>query len=390
MDFCFTSEQDAFRKEIRDFLDAELTTEMRREMAERPEEGGFSPEFSRKLARKGLIGVAWPREYGGKGMGYIERLIYNEEMTYAQAPVRFHHMSERQMGPSIILYGTEEQKKEFLPRITAGDLCFCAGYTEPGAGSDLASLQARAVLDGDDFVVNGQKTYTSGAHMAQYIWLACRTNPDVPKHKGVSVLIVDMQSPGLTVRPLITMSGGRFSEVFFDNVRVPRRNLVGELNQGWYIVASNLDFERSGIERVAANALLFEKLVAYVRAATVNGRRLADDPLVRARLAETAIEFQVGQRLAYRVAWLMSQGKHPNHEASMSKVFGSELSQRVTAIALQVMGLAGQLGPGSRWAPLDGTFLSPFLGAVSDTIRGGTSEVQRNIIASRGLGLPRA
>ncbi|MEK7682066.1 MAG: acyl-CoA dehydrogenase family protein [Chloroflexota bacterium] len=390
MDFRFTPEQDAFRKEIHDFLDAELTPEMRREMAERPEEGGFSPEFSRNLARKGLIGVAWPKEYGGKGMGYIERLIYNEEMTYAQAPVRFHHMSERQMGPSIILYGTEEQKKEFLPRITAGDLCFCAGYTEPGAGSDLASLQARAVLDGDDFVINGQKTYTSGAHMAHYIWLACRTNPDVPKHKGVSVLIVDMQSPGLTVRPLITMSGGRFSEVFFDNVRVPRRNLVGELNQGWYIVASNLDFERSGIERVAANALLFEKLGAYVRTATVNGRRLADDPLVRNRLAETAIEFQVGRLLAYRVAWQMSQGKHPNHEASMSKVFGSELSQRVTAIALQVMGLAGQLGPGSRWAPLDGTFLSPFLGAVSDTIRGGTSEVQRNIIASRGLGLPRA
>ncbi len=390
MDFRFTPEQDAFRQEIRDFLNAELTEEMRREMAERPEEGGFSPEFSRKLARKGLIGVAWPKEYGGKGLGYTERLIYNEEMTYAQAPVRYHHMSERQMGPSIILYGTEEQKKDFLPRITAGEICFCAGYTEPGAGSDLASLQTRAVLDGDDFVINGQKTYTSGAHMAHYIWLACRTNPDVPKHKGVSVLIVDMKTPGVTVRPLITMSGGRFSEVFFDNARVPRRNLVGELNQGWYIVASNLDFERSGIERVAANALLFEKLVAYVSTATVNGRRLADDPLVRNRLAETAVEFQVGRLLAYRVAWLMSQGKHPNHEASMSKVFGSELSQRMTSTAVQVLGLAGQLGQGSHWAPLNGTFFSPFLGAVSDTIRGGTSEVQRNIIASRGLGLPRA
>jgi len=319
----------------------------------------------------------------------MERLIYNEEMTYYQAPIAYHHAAERQMGPSIILYGSEELKKEFLPRIAAGQLCFAIGYTEPEAGSDLASLQTRAVEEGDDFVVNGQKTYTSGAHVAQYVWLACRTDPSVPKHKGISVLIVDLTLPGVTVRPLITMSGGRFNEVFFDNVRVPRRYLVGEKNQGWYITASNLDFERSGIERVTENLLVFEKLVRYVRDARGSGAPLGKDPLVRHRLAEMAIEFQVGRLLSYRVAWLMGQGKVPNYEASMAKVYGSELSQRVTATALQVLGLSGQLAPGSRGAPLRGQLLKAYLSAVSDTIRGGTSEVQRNIIALRGLGLPR-
>ncbi|MBI2846969.1 MAG: acyl-CoA dehydrogenase family protein, partial [Chloroflexi bacterium] len=345
MDFRFTAEQERFRAEIGDFLKKELTPEMRAEMMAHPEEGSFNKEFSKKLAKKGWIGIAWPKEYGGLGLGYIERLIYNEEMTYRQAPTAYHHTSERQMGPSIILHGTDWQKKEFLPKITQADICFCIGYTEPGAGSDLASLQTRAVEDGDDFVVNGQKIYTSGAHVSDWIWLATRTDTNAPKHKGISILLVDLKSPGITVRPLWTMAGGRFNEVYFDSLRVPKRNLVGEKNRGWYVLMANLDFERSGIERVTENLLVLQELVRYVNETKRNGRPLAQNPLVRQRLAELAIEFQAGRMLSYRVAWLQSKGVVPNYEASMAKAFGSELGQRVAHVGMQILGLYGQLGP---------------------------------------------
>jgi len=389
MRFEFTEKQKRFREDIREFLKKELPSSLTKEMEIRPEEGGFSKEFSRKLGQKGWIGLTWPKEYGGQQLGYIERLIYNEEMTYNHAPIYYHHLAERQMGPSIIQFGTEEQKRYYLPRIARGEAGFCIGYSEPGAGSDLASLKTRAVADGDDYIISGQKIYTSGAHINDYIWLATRTDPDAPKHKGISVFIVGLKSPGVEVRPLWTMAGGQFNEVFFDNVRVPRANMVGQENQGWYVVAANLDFERAGIERVVEYLLIFEQLVQYVKEAPSPNGPLAKDPTVRNRLAKLAIEFQVGRMLAYRVAWMLSEGDIPNRESAQSKVFGSELAQRVCRAGMQILGLYGQLTAESQWGPLQGKIQQGYLSSVSDTIRAGTSEIMRNIIATRGLGLPR-
>ncbi|MSQ24715.1 MAG: acyl-CoA dehydrogenase [Dehalococcoidia bacterium] len=389
MRFAFTPEQEVFRQEIRDFLRDSIPPEDDGADDGEPSEGRASKEFSQRLAAKGWIGLAWPKEHGGKGMGYIERFVYQEEMTFGRAPMGHHQTAERQMGPSIILDGNDYQKKTYLPAIARGELSICIGYSEPNSGSDLASLSTRAVADGDDFVITGHKIWISNAHVNDYIWLAARTNADAPKHKGISVFMVPVDAPGVTVKPIWTMAGSRLNEVFFDNVRVNRREMVGEQDRGWYVVAANLDFERSGIERVALNLSLFEEIARFARVTQRGGKPLLADPIVAGKLAEIAILFQVGRRLAYRVSWLQSQGKTPNYEASVSKVFGTEISQRVAKVGMELMGHYGQIGEGSPWAKLRGYVQRTYLLSVSDTIRGGTSEVQRNIVAQRGLGLPR-
>ena len=388
MEFRFTQEQESFRREIRDFLKEAL--DVARDASDgEPEEAHVSEEFSRSLAAKGWIGLSWPKEYGGQALGHIERFIYTEEMTYHQAPMGFHNIAERQMGPSIIVSGNDYQRQTYLPGIARAEISMCIGYSEPNAGSDLAGVETTAVRDGDDFVINGQKMYTSGAHRTDYIWLATRTDPDAPKHKGISVFLTPLNAPGVDVQPLWTMADSRLNQVFFDNVRVNAREMVGEENRGWYVVAGNLDFERSGVERVTANQLLFEEVTRYARETRRNGRAIMDDPVVANRMAETATEFAVGRMLAFRVAWLASKGESPNYEASVSKVYGSELSQRTAQVGLQVLGLYGQVAESPTWAKLRGHVLKHYHLAVSDTIRAGSSEVQRNIIATRGLGLPR-
>jgi alkylation response protein AidB-like acyl-CoA dehydrogenase len=384
MDFRFTPRQEAFRQEIRSWLARELTPEVRRQYSATGGEG-FSREFSRRLGQKGWIGLAWPKEYGGQALGYIERTIYLEEMLLAAAPIGYHHFAERQMGPSIMMFGTEEQKREFLPRIVRGECGFCIGYSEPGVGSDLASLQTRAVQDGDDYVINGTKIWTSYAHLQDYIWLAVRTNPDAPKHRGISVFIVPLNAPGITVRPIINMAGVHsFNQVFFDNVRVPKTAMVGERDRGWYVVASNLDFERSGIERIAQYRPLWEEVVAFVRETPA-----ARSPILRHRIAEVEVEYQVGRWLAYSIAWLQDRGVVPNKEASMIKVYGATWTQRMLQTAMEVLGLYGQLTQDSKGAPLGGRVQRAWLASFAASIAGGTNEVQRNIIALRGLGLPR-
>ncbi|MBI4337477.1 MAG: acyl-CoA dehydrogenase family protein [Chloroflexi bacterium] len=383
MDFSWTPEQQRFRQELHDFILREMPSG-----SERGEEG-HSPEFSRKLGKAGWIGSSWPVEYGGRGLGAMERLIYSEEMVLTGAPIGYHHIAERQMGPSIIMFGTEEQKRSFLPRIAAGECAFCIGYSEPNAGSDLASLTTRAVQDGDDYIVNGAKVWNS-AHRADYIWLATRTDPDVPKHKGISVFLVDLKTPGITIQPILNMANHHgFNLVTFENARVPGSAMVGERDRGWYVAAGNLDFERSGIERVGRYYPMWQEFLGFVREAKPDGRRLAEDALVRHRLAEVQIEFDVGRLMCYNVAYMMSQGKVPNIEASASKVFGCETSQRMARAMFDVMGLYGQLEPGSRRAPLAGRIERTWMTCISLTIAGGTSEVMRNIIAQRGLGLPR-
>lgn len=378
MRFRFTPQQEAFRQELRQFLQEEVSG--RHSATE-----GFDQGFSKKLTARGWIGMAWPAEYGGQGLGALEQLIYTEEMIKNDAPRGYHFIAERQVGPSVIRHGTEEQKEYWLRRIMNADVSFALGLSEPGAGSDLAAVSTRAVRDGDDYVVTGQKIWTSGAHHSDAVWLVVRTDPGAPKHRGISCLMVDLDSPGISIRPLYDMTGQHhFNEVFFEDVRVPIDRRVGEENRGWYVLAEHLDFERSGIERLIDLERLFWRVMEAARERSRKGC-LAEP--VRARLAELAIELEVGRIMCYRSAWLQSVGQVPNYEASMAKAFGSEWCQRMSNTAFQVFGLeAAALADGG----LSASVQQGYLGAVSRTIAGGTSEIQRNIIATRGLGLPRS
>ncbi len=385
MRFTFTPEQEAFRQEVRAFLREALPPDWDGGIGTDEEEGFLgSREFMKKLAKRGWIAPAWPKEYGGAGMTIWEQAIYNEEMAYHRAPLT-NLAAVGYLGPTLIMYGTEEQQREHLPGITSGEVVWCQGYSEPNAGSDLASLQTRAVIDGDDFVINGQKIWTSQAHYADWMFLLARTDPDAPKHKGISFLLVDMKTPGITIRPLINMANQKgFNEVFFENVRTPRRNLVGELNRGWYVGTTTLDFERSSLAGSAGNRRTLEELTAFVRE-TKAGRQ----PVVRHRLADLWIELETSRLLSFRVLAMQERGLVPNYEASIVKTFNSEYTQRLARVGLNLLGLYGQLHPRSPYAKLQGRFERQYLISVGSTIAGGTSEIQRNIIATRGLGLPR-
>jgi alkylation response protein AidB-like acyl-CoA dehydrogenase len=382
MDFRFTPEQEAFRQDIRAFLDEALP-----EAPALPEDAwilGFDREFSQKLAARGWIGLTWPRTYGGQGKSYLDRLILTEELLRHSAPVAAHWIGDRQMGPAILRYGTPEQKRTFLPGIISADLVFCIGMSEPGAGSDLAGLQTRAVQDGDYYVLNGQKIWTSFAHLADYCYLVARTNATVPKHKGISEFLVDMKTPGIRLKPIVDMTGEHhFNEVFFDNVRIPKDCLVGEKDRGWYQIASQLDYERSGLERLMSNYSLMAAITHYVKE-----KGLDRSDLVRHRLAQLHIEFCMGKFMVYKVAWLLSEGIVPNAESAAAKAFCTEFEQRLAQAVTELMGGYAQLMPGSPAALLNGRVARAYLYAPAYTIQGGTSTILRNIIAIRGLGLP--
>lgn len=390
MDFRFTPEQEAFRKEVRDFLEAERKAGVYETRCD-AWIIGHNPEFSRKIAAKGWIGMTWPKQYGGQGRTYLDRLVLTEELLRYGAPVAAHWFSDRQIGPSIITFGTEEQRKDLLPRIIRGELYFGLGMSEPEAGSDLASLKTRAVEEADCFVINGQKVWTSGAHSFNYIYLVVRTDPNAAKHRGISEMVVDMTLPGITVRPIVDMTGGNhFNEVFFDNVRVPKTALVGKKNEGWKQIVAQLDYERSGMERLMANYPLFERLLDYAKETRYNGGTLSKDPVIRNRLAELAVEFEVGRLLIYRVAWVLSQGRVPNYEAGLAKTYCTEFQQRLANAAMTILGPFSQLKETSKWAPFGGMAVGSYLIAPGYTLQAGTSEILRNVLAMRGLGLPSA
>ena len=390
MDFSLSPEDDSFRQELLGFLQQELPSDWEGE-GRWPDEADwdFTRQVRRDLAQRGWLTMHWPEEYGGQGASPVRSTVFNEEMSYNRAPGR-DIFGVRMLAPILMIYGTEEQKKTFLLPIARGDVQWCQGYSEPGSGSDLASLQTRAVSDGDDYVINGSKIWTTMAHKADWIMLLARTDPDAPKHRGISFILVDMSTPGVSVQPVYNMTGGHdFNQVFFDNVRVPKKNLVGEENRGWYVGVTLLDFERSGIDYSATSRRLLSELTTHVRKTRGNGEPLSQNPQVRNMLTERYIEAETARLLAYGVAWMQGQGLVPNKEASMSKVFGSETLQRVTSTGMEILGLYGQLRPGDRWAPLKGRVPENWMHSFSHTISAGTSEVQRNIIASRGLGLPR-
>lgn len=352
-----------------------------------PEDGwihGFDPAFSRRLGAAGFIGMTWPTAYGGGGRTYLERAIVTEELLRAGAPTAAHWVGDRQIGPALLAHGTAEQKAELIPQIARGELKFCLGMSEPNAGSDLAALTTRAVDDGDAFVVDGQKVWTSFAHHADYCYLVARTDPEAQRHHGLSELLVDMRLPGVTVRPLVDMTGEHhFNEVFFEQVRVPKRWLIGEKNRGWFQIASQLDYERAGMERLLSYAPLLADLEAYIRTSGRGG-----DPLLRQQLARFHGEIAVGRQLIYRIAWQLSRGVAPTADTALAKLYGTELEQRLARFAGEVVGPYAVVSAGAD-VPLAGRIARAIVNAPGLTIRGGTVEILRNIVAQRGLGLPR-
>jgi alkylation response protein AidB-like acyl-CoA dehydrogenase len=353
--------------------------------------GGPMADWRKKLADRGWIAPAWPKEYGGAGLSTMEQFILNEEFAEARAP-QLGGMGVSMAGPTIIIHGTDEQKAEHLPKILRGETQWCQGFSEPGAGSDLASLQTRAVKDGDDFVINGSKIWTSGAQFANMMFMLARTDPDAPKHRGITYFLVDFKSPGITVQPLVTMAGtAMFNQVFFDNVRVPAKNVVGEENRGWYVGTTTLDFERSGIGSAVGTRQNVERLIKFARGnVDKNHSALLRNPLVRYELVDRLVEANVAKMLSYRVVHMQNAGMVPNHEASMAKLFSSELGQRIARTSMKVVGLYGVAWDAqSPHSPNRGQYSRGYVSSVSGTIAGGTSEIQRNIIAQRGLGLPR-
>lgn len=387
--FLDSPEHAAFRAELRRFLDANLPRDdwdMRNDRdVVGHEQEMFTRAFRKKLAQQGWLTMGWPKDFGGAGASYMTQTVYMEEMSAAGAPGAYDQ-GVWLAGPALMMHGTTEQQDRWLPAMRTADVHWCQLFSEPGAGSDLASLQTRAVRDGDEYVLNGQKIWTSGAQEADWGILLARTDPEAPKHRGISYFMLDMTLPGVTVRPLVNMMGSEhFTEVFLDDVRVPADCLVGEENRGWYIATTTLDQERSSINRVVMTRSTLYALIDLARNSAALRRRAE----IRHELAERYLEFEIGRWLCYRVAQMQSEGKVPNSEASVSKVFGTELQRQMGITGMRVLGMAGQLEPGTGYAPLQGRVERWALAAPSYTIAGGTSEVNRNIIATRGLGLPR-
>jgi alkylation response protein AidB-like acyl-CoA dehydrogenase len=386
MQFSFSPEALAFEREVREFLNAEWGPEMRR--------GGLEGDnydaergFRKKLAAKGWLTMGWPAEHGGQGRSLEEMYLFQEACNEVGAPKAT--VAVQQVGPTLMQFGTEEQKQRFLPPIARGDVEFALGYTEPDSGTDLASLQLRAVRDGDDYVFNGIKRFTSGAHRSEYVWLAARTDPNAPKHRGISMFLLDLKSPGLTIKPIWTLGGYRTNEVYFDDVRAPANILVGEENRGWYYAAHALDHERISIFTVSGVRSVFDSLLAWAKTPDAAGRRPFDQPTVRNTLADFKVQLEVLQGLSWRILGMLKRGEHPNYEASIVKIFSTEMMQRLENAGIRMLGLGGQLSVMEPRAPLAGRIEQGYRSAVMPTFGAGSNEVMRDIIATRGFGLPR-
>jgi alkylation response protein AidB-like acyl-CoA dehydrogenase len=347
---------------------------------------GFQ-EITRKLAKKGWLALGWPEEYGGQSGSYLKKVILIEEMTYFGV-AGIDPFGVKMLAPILLAHGNKEQKAKHLPPIARGETQWCQCFSEPDAGSDLASLKTRAKDEGDHFVVNGQKVWTSGAHRSTWGFLLARTDTQESRHRGLTFLLVDLKTPGITVRPLTNILGEScFNEVYFDNVRVPKENMVGEKNKGWYVAMSLESFERSGIEHYAECRRYLDKLITAVKDDLIPISIPLSD--ARQRLTQLAVETEINRWIAYRVAWMQSQRHEVACEAAMSKLYGSELMQRIGRLGMQILGPYGQLLEGTKWAPLKGDLEKWYIGNLGRTIGGGTSEIQRTIIAMRGLDLPR-
>ena len=382
MDFRFSPEEEKFRKEVADFFikEEKVVTEARKEWNSGQGFGPYCWEILRKIGARGWLCPTWPKEYGGLELPYIYRYIVQEQMHYFTNI--YATVGAGMAGPIILRHGSEQQKNEYLPQIARGEIEFALGYTEPQAGSDLASLEIRAEDKGDYFLISGQKMFNTRTHYAQYHWLGARTEDTTPKYKGISLFIVNLKTPGITINPDWTVGNIRTNQVFYDDVKVPREAMVGDKNRGFYYILEALDYER--ISTLAGLERDFQEIVDYIKA---NGR--GKEPLIRQKVAELAIDIESAKLFSLRVAWMLNSGKIPNYEASMLKMVVAETEQRLVNTAMQIFGLFGQLKKGSKWAPLNGEFEWRYRDSLEALVTRGTSEIMRNVIAQRGLGLPR-
>jgi hypothetical protein len=389
--FDFTPEESDFRRKLSAFLDDALPADWHGPADEsRDDHWALNQQIKKGLADRGWFVMSWPTEYGGADSSPMMNTIFAEEMAYRRAPGH-DRFGTRMLGPTLMRFGSDSQRTEHLGAIARGEVQWCQGYSEPNSGSDLASLQTRAVIDGDNFIVNGAKIWTSLAHRADMMFMLVRTDPDAAPHKGISLLLVDMKTPGIQVLPIINMAGVHsFNQVVFDDVRVPQANLVGDLNDGWRVGMTVLNFERSGIDYAVWARAALEELVDYVKNDDSLVSTVKTDPEVRGKLASLNTEIEAARLLCYDVAWRQGQGEVPSAEASISKVAGTEIYAKVLDYGTELLGMYGVLEPGSEQAELQGNFLKMRLFATSGPILAGTNEIQKNIIAQRGLNLPRA
>ena len=399
MDFAYTPEQEALRSEVRQFIADNVTPEIIHEIEESGirNRGPETRDLYKKIGDKGWIGISWPKEYGGQDGSRIDQYIIEEEFARIGITVG----GAGSGAPAILAAGTEEQKKYFLPGLIKGEIVFALGFTEPQGGADLASLQCRAVRDGDDFVINGQKMYTTAAHYGTHVYLMARTDPEAPKHKGISIFLVPIDLPGITVRPLWTIQNEptapprttygdrRTNETFFENVRIPASCMLGEENMGWYVGAMGLNLDRVGASRYLLSVQRDEDIVNWVKENDMDGYSPAEDPDVRDRLAELWIEAQVCRLMTMRSMSLVERGGTFTYEGSAEKVWSPEHGVRTTETIAQILGPYGQLLNGSEAAIEDVIFAHTLLGAFQSGINHGSVQVMRDQVARRGLGMPR-
>ena len=397
MDFTLTPEQQSFRDEVRDWLGQNLPADWVARLRQgsdvpRPEAYRFLSDWQRRMYEAGFVGITWPKEYGGRGLSFMEEMILHEEMALHKAPPVLNILAIGMAGPTIIAYGTEEQKKRYPAKMLSCEEIWCQGYSEPNAGSDLAALQTRAVKDGEHYVVNGQKVWTSLAHVADWMMLLARTDPDAPKHKGITYFLVDMHSPGITVKPLKQLTGDEeFNEVYFDNVRVHDSQILGGLNNGWAVGMTTLMYERLalGFGLQVRLRIALDGLVELARHTTKNGAPVTRDPVMRQKLAQLWIDTEVFKYTGARAITKLLKGELPGPEASTGKMMWVEGHQRLQELAMEIQGPYSQIMKGSPWAVAEGLWQHTFLRSRANSIEGGTTEIQRNIIGERVLGLPK-
>jgi alkylation response protein AidB-like acyl-CoA dehydrogenase len=392
MNFDFTTEENRFRDTLRAWLDHNAPALLGDgpQYADPEKRWDRAMRWHKALFEAGWVGIYWPQEYGGRGATLVEQYIHEEEMDRINAPGTINPVGLNIAGPTIMQWGTEEMKHRYLPPILSGDEIWCQGYSEPGAGSDVASLTTRAEDRGDYFVVNGQKVWTTLAHRAHFCLLLCRTDPSAPKHKGLSYMLVDMKTPGITVRPLVQMTGNRdFNEIFFEDVAVPKVNLLGPQNDGWRVGVTTLMFERITVGALLQIEREAERLRELLTRLDASGRRPADDPSVRQRFAQIQTECQAARYSSLRSLTRRFKGQPPGPEGSIAKLFRTETMLRMVSFAEEVLGPYAQLVEGSPFAVEHGRWIHSLFYARAQTIAGGTSEIQRNVIGERVLGLPK-
>jgi alkylation response protein AidB-like acyl-CoA dehydrogenase len=394
VDFHYSPEDEAFRLELRMWLEANAPKDEAHTddpfMEDSADEWQHRLRWHRKMHAAGWVGISWPKEYGGRGATLTQSLIYEEEVSRAHTPRLLNGLGIALVGPTLMHWGTEEQKKRYIPKILSAEEIWCQGYSEPGSGSDVASLHTSAVDDGDYFIVNGQKVWTSDAHHADMCILLVRTDPSAPKHQGISYILVDMHSPGVTVRPLVQITGeSGFNEVFFEDVRVPKANLVGERNRGWQVAITTLMFERSGLGGGRDLTGQVTELMNLARNLNADGHTAWEDSGVRQKIAQSACEAAALKYTRYRQITRRLQGLPPGPEGSVLKLAMSELNMKMSYFALEMLGPYSQIAFKEPTAIDGGKWSYRALAARALTIAGGTSEIQRNIIGERVLGLPK-